>query len=73
MDIKPGLYKHYKGGEYRVHFVALDEATEEPMVVYEALYENDKSRFWIRSVKNFTETLLIDGKQTPRFQFIKSN
>ncbi len=72
MDIKPGIYKHSKtGNEYKVHFVAKHSETLEDLVVYEALYENKKSNFWVRPVSMFTEEVEINGVKVPRFQFIK--
>ena len=70
--IKPGIYKHSKSDrEYRVHFVANHSETLEDRVVYEALYENDKSKFWVRPVKMFTEEVVIDRVKKPRFVFVR--
>ena len=33
-EIKPGRYRHFKGGEYEVLGLATHSETEEPMVVY---------------------------------------
>lgn len=69
--IKPGIYKHSKSSrEYRVHFVAKHSETLEDLVVYEALYENELSKFWVRPAKMFTEETLIDGIKKPRFVFV---
>jgi hypothetical protein len=55
MEPKPGeTYRHYKrGGEYKIVCVAVIEATKEPCVVYEALYESAEHRFWVRPVSDF--------------------
>ena len=37
-EIKPGRYRHFKGGEYEVLGLATHSETEEPMVVYRPLY-----------------------------------
>ena len=37
--IEPGIYRHYKGKDYKVLGVALHSETREPMVVYLELYE----------------------------------
>ena len=68
MNIKPGIYKHSKKGTlYRVHFVAKDSETLEDMVVYEALYENSLSKFWVRPAKMWFEEVEVNGKKVPRF------
>lgn len=72
MQIKPGIYKHSKtGNEYRVHFIAKHSETMEDLVVYEALYNNDKSQFWVRPISMFEDEVVIDGNKVPRYQFIK--
>src|SRR5438132_324214 len=35
---RPGLYRHYKGNDYRVLGLARHSETLEPLVVYQALY-----------------------------------
>ncbi len=37
-SVEPARYRHFKGGEYEVVLVAKDVETEEPVVVYQALY-----------------------------------
>lgn len=72
MHIKPGIYKHSKSShEYKVHFIAKHSETLEDMVIYEALYENEKSKFWARPASMFTDEVTIDNKKVPRFQFVK--
>ena len=36
--LRPGRYRHFKGKEYELLFVATHSETLEPMVVYRALY-----------------------------------
>ena len=68
MDIKPGIYKHSKKGtQYRVHFVAKHSETLEDMVVYESLYDNDTSKFWVRPASMWFEEVEVAGKKVPRF------
>ena len=70
-EIKPGIYKHYKGNKYEVLFLATHSETLEQVVVYKALYESDdfgKDALWVRPLKMFQETVEIDGKKVPRFQ-----
>lgn len=53
--------------------MAKHSETLEDLVVYEALYKNSKSKFWVRPLAMFEETVTIDGKQVPRFEFIREN
>lgn len=69
-EIKPGKYRHYKGGEYEVIGVARDEATHEPLVVYRALYnspEFGENTLWVRPLSAFTEHVEVNGERAPRF------
>ena len=71
--LQPGKYRHYKGGLYEVIGTARHSETLEEMVVYRALYhspEFGENALWVRPLKMFTETVLIDGKELPRFQFV---
>ena len=61
----PGLYRHYKGGKYRVLHTGLNEATSEPVVVYQA--QNETGQIWVRPVSSFTEWVDVDGVKIPRF------
>ena len=48
-----GRYSHFKGGEYQVVGIARHSETEEPMVVYRALYgEGD---LWVRPESMFLQ------------------
>jgi hypothetical protein len=70
--MKPGIYKHSKtGNEYRLHFIAKHSETLEDMVVYEALYDNEKSKFWVRPVSMFEEIVEIKGQKVPRFVWVR--
>lgn len=70
MEIKPGIYKHYKGKKYKVIGVAKHSETLEDMVVYEALYPNKIAKLWVRPLSNFCEKVIIDGKSVDRFTLI---
>ena len=72
LKMKTGIYKHSKTGNlYKVHFVAKHTETKEDLVVYEALYENDMSKYWVRPAKMFEELVEINGQKVPRFVFVK--
>ncbi len=68
MEITAGKYRHYKGGEYEVFFVARHSETEEEVVVYRTLY-GDFS-YWVRPLAMFLENVEIDGILQPRFEKI---
>lgn len=55
MDILPGLYRHFKGGLYRVEGVARHSETLEEMVVYRALY--GEGGLWVRPAAMWSETV----------------
>lgn len=65
--IKAGLYQHYKGAQYRVIDTVRHSETEEELVLYRALY--GEKGLWVRPLVMFTETVLIDGKEVPRFAY----
>jgi hypothetical protein len=65
--ITPGLYRHYKGNRYEVLGSARHSETLEIFVVYRALYQTEGENLWVRPLKMFTEELIVDGRNTPRF------
>lgn len=69
MKVKPGVYRHYKGKKYRVIGVAKHSETLEDLVVYEALYENEMSKLWIRPASMFLDEVEKDGKKMKRFEY----
>ena len=72
MKIKPGIYRHSKKGTlYKVHFVAKHSETLEDIVAYEALYDNQLSKFWTRPAKMWFEEVEVEGKKVPRFVFVR--
>lgn len=67
--LKPGKYQHYKGKYYQVLGVAQHSETLEKLVVYKALYQPEGANMWVRPLSMFTETVLVEGKETPRFSY----
>lgn len=67
-EIAKGKYLHSKSGDYyEVLGVALQTETGEALVVYRPLYDHQKYELFARPYTVFTETIELDGKQTPRF------
>lgn len=66
--VKPGKYRHFKGNEYEVLFVAKHSETLEDLVVYRALY--GEGGIWARPVSMWQETVEKDGKTVPRFAYL---
>ena len=64
---RPGLYRHYKGHDYRVLGLARHSETLEPLVVYQALY--GECGLWVRPAGMFAETVEINGRTVPRFAY----
>lgn len=69
MEIKKGIYKHYKGNLYEVLMTARHSETEEWMVVYKALY-GDKGT-WVRPYEMFMEKVEVEGLFIPRFEKVE--
>ena len=68
MEIKKGIYRHYKGNLYEVLMTAQHSETDEWMVVYKALYGEKGT--WVRPYDMFVEKVTIRGKEGDRFVFI---
>ena len=64
-SIPCGRYRHFKGNEYEVIGIARHSETQEPMVVYKALYGD--GGIWIRPAEMWNETVEWDGKKQKRF------
>lgn len=64
-SIPPGKYRHFKGKEYEVIGIARHSETEEPMVVYRALYGDHG--IWVRPAAMWNETVERDGRTYRRF------
>jgi len=68
MEIKKGIYRHYKGNEYEVLMVAKHSETEEPLVIYRALYGD--YGVWARPYEMFVEKVEVNGEMVDRFRFL---
>ncbi len=63
--IPPGRYRHFKGNEYEVICIARHSETEEPMVVYQALYGDGD--VWCRPAEMWNERIIRNGVAYRRF------
>ncbi|MBQ6867605.1 MAG: DUF1653 domain-containing protein [Clostridia bacterium] len=68
MEVKKGKYRHFKGNEYELLYIAKDSETLEDMVVYKALY--GEGGIWVRPLKMWNETVVRDGVEYKRFTYI---
>lgn len=71
MSVEIGkIYKHYKGNKYLVLNIATHTETGEKMVVYKALYGEEK--IWTRPYDMFIEK--VENKnQKYRFELVKGD
>ena len=67
--MEPGKYRHFKGNEYEVLYIAKHSETMEEMVVYKALY--GEGGVWVRPLDMFCEEITRDGKTFKRFEKIE--
>lgn len=67
-NLKPGRYRHFKGNEYELLYVAHHSETLEEMVVYRALY--GEGGIWVRPARMWSEIIERDGVSVPRFSYL---
>ncbi len=67
-DLKPGVYRHFKGNHYRLLYVARHSETLEPLVVYQQLY--GENGYWVRPAAMWNELVERDGVKQPRFAWV---
>ena len=68
-EIKIGKYRHFKGNEYEVLFIAKNSETLEDTVVYRALYGD--GGVWVRPASMWNEQIERDGVIYKRFTYIE--
>ncbi len=66
-DLKPGVYKHFKGGLYEIIGVAMHTETEERFVVYKPLDGEYAGLLRCRPYDMFAGLVERDGYSGPRF------
>ena len=69
MNIKQGIYRHFKGNRYHILGVARHSEDGSKLVVYRPLYGAEG--LWVRPVEMFLETVELNGQQVPRFEFLE--
>ena len=68
MELRPGKYRHFKGGEYQLIGIAKHSETLEPMVIYRALY--GAGDLWVRPAAMWSETVCREDYHGPRFIYV---
>ena len=69
-EIPAGTYRQYKGNLYEVIGAATHSETEEPLVVYRALY--GEFGLWVRPREMFLEDVEVDGRSMRRFSQVEN-
>ena len=69
IEIKLGVYQHYKGNLYQVLHIAKHSESEEELIVYRALYGD--YGVWVRPLVMFAGTVEVNGEAVQRFKLIK--
>lgn len=69
MEIKKGVYKHFKGHVYNVIGVAKHSETLQEMAVY--VNSDNNNDIWVRPIEMFIEKIEKDGKILDRFTLMK--
>ncbi len=66
--LRVGIYRHYKGGLYRVLCVGRSsEEREKEFVVYQSI---EKNHIWIRPLPMFLEEVEVGEYHGPRFAWV---
>jgi len=68
---QPKFYRHYKGGEYELIGEGRDSETLEEVVIYRAMYDDDRfgrRPIWVRPKSMFFEKVKVNGRSVPRFE-----
>lgn len=68
-EVELGIYRHYKGGIYRVVGIGTHTESKEKMVIYKT-EGGDELDVWLRPLAMFIEDVEVDGKKQPRFKKI---
>ncbi len=66
--MKTGIYRHFRGNEYKLISIAKHSETLEDMVVYQALYA--ERGLWVRPLSMWDELVEHDGRKVRRFEYV---
>ena len=69
MELKPGIYKHFKGNLYELIGIAKHSETLELMVVYRALY--GEGGLWVRPADMWNQQVDSEDYHGPRFMLVE--
>ena len=68
-EIRPNqIWRHFKGGVYRVLYLAKQSETKEEYVIYTS--DDGDGTVWARPASMWLETVERDGKNQPRYELI---
>lgn len=68
-NVKLGIYKHFKGGEYKLLGIGRhSEDINQEFAVYQSL---KTGYIWIRPLKIFLENVDKEGYKGPRFVWVR--
>lgn len=68
MEETKKFYRHFKGGKYVVLAEGQDSESLVPVVIYQALYGEQK--IWVRPKEMFYGTVIVNGVECLRFKEI---
>jgi len=70
LNMKRGIYRHYKGSLYELVDVARHSETLEELVIYRNVSTGE---VWARPVHMWNEKVCVNGEEVLRFTFVSEN
>lgn len=69
-NVKPGqIYRHFKGGFYRILQVAQHESKQVKLVIYQNLFSETDTTVWAREIGEFSSS--VDAVKYPQYAGVK--